>query len=349
MNKRFIFAAAIFISLIAEFYSIYGSSKLFGGSKVAVVIMGISFAFGKLIIAILLKTNWDEIKSTLRSYLIFALITLSVWTSVGIYGFLADAYNTTKLQDDHSQVKIFLIRKKQKFFEENVADLKQQLTSVNTSVENLRKSLSTDNQTQQVIKGQVITNITSSSKKAVQDQLDKAITEKEILQTKILQNNDSISRNELKAIEIEQSTNTASELGPLKFISKVTGKDMDFIVNVFLFLIISIFDPLALALLWSYFSIGKSSEKQEDDPQVDPTPPIPDPIIDPVQEKKPRNITKKLGRPKKSKTEINNMIDSIINPIEEPKSKPKPRKKLSNDLTKKTAKNIENAVDKKKV
>jgi hypothetical protein len=53
----------------------------------------------------------------------------------------------------------------------------------------------------------------------------------------------------MKILEIESKAELAGELGPLKYISKLTGKPMDQIINWFLLVIIFVFDPLAICLV----------------------------------------------------------------------------------------------------
>ena len=219
--KNLVFISSIFITVVAEIYSIYGLSKLFSGHKNSVIIMAISLAFGKIIVASLLKLQWNNIELLRKIYLLTALVVLSLITSLGIYGFLSDGYQTTKRKDDYVQTKIELVRKKKSYFEENSNQIKTELLSVNKSVEDLRKSLSTDNQTQQVIKGQLITNIVSSNKTGVQKQIDVALLNKDKLEQRLLSYSDSIQTFDLRIIELEQSSDVASELGPLKFVSSL--------------------------------------------------------------------------------------------------------------------------------
>lgn len=285
--------------------------------------MAIALAFGKIIVASLLKLQWKEIDDGRKIYLICALVVLSLITSLGIYGFLLDGYQTTKRKDDYVQTKIELVKKKKTYFEESSTQVKDELISVNNSIEGLRKSISTDNQTQQIIKGQVITNIVSSNKTGVQKQLDIALINKDKLDQRLLLLSDSIQVLDLKIIELEQSSDVASEIGPLKFVSSMSGLSMDRVINYFLLFFIFVFDPLALVLLWSYFSVKTSPTtpgQPEQENLVEETKTVDEVenIIQPI--KKHRNVTKPLGRPRKNKkVEVNNLIDSIIN---EPKIEP---------------------------
>lgn len=368
--KKLVFISSIFITIVAEIYSIYGLSKLFSGHKISVIIMAIALAFGKIIVASLLKLQWKEIEIGRRIYLICALVVLSLITSLGIYGFLLDGYQTTKRKDDYVQTKIELVKKKKTYFEESSTQVKNELISVNNSIEGLRKSISTDNQTQQIIKGQVITNIVSSNKTGVQKQLDIALINKDKLDQRLLLLSDSIQVLDLKIIELEQSSDVASEIGPLKFVSSMSGLSMDRVINYFLLFFIFVFDPLALVLLWSYFSVKTSPTtpgQPEQENLVEETKTVDEVenIIQPI--KKHRNVTKPLGRPRKNKkVEVNNLIDSIINEpkIEPPtiidtnnnevqkvETRPEPKQKrrlpVDRDLNKNVANKLDTATKKK--
>jgi hypothetical protein len=61
--------------------------------------------------------------------------------------------------------------------------------------------------------------------------------------------NDSIFSLENQILEVKVNSETTSELGPLKYISKLTGQPMDKIINWFLLVIIFVFDPLAISLV----------------------------------------------------------------------------------------------------
>ena len=48
---------------------------------------------------------------------------------------------------------------------------------------------------------------------------------------------------------MESNNEVAAEVGPLRYLSKITGKSMDIIVNWFTLLIVFVFDPLAVAMV----------------------------------------------------------------------------------------------------
>jgi hypothetical protein len=54
---------------------------------------------------------------------------------------------------------------------------------------------------------------------------------------------------EVQILDLESNTDLASELGPLKYISELTGTPMDKVINILMLVIIFVFDPLAIALV----------------------------------------------------------------------------------------------------
>lgn len=376
MKKYFpylIFLSAICVSFSAAFYSVYGLSKLFSGATLSVILMASSLELSKLIIAGALHSYWNNLNLTLKYYLISAVVVLVLITSAGIYGFLSDAYQQTANKDKLIQTKIELIKKRQSYFISQLTDLKSERESVTNSISDLRKSLSTDNQYQTIDKrtGQILTQIQSSNKKGVQLQLDNAILKNDQLDVRILNLQDSVSKYDLQIIETEQSSDVASELGPLKYLSGLTGKPMDQIVNIFLILLIFVFDPLAISLvLLSLYTFKQQSEQTdvytelpnpEPDSNENPYDQMPVEIIEPEK--------KKRGRPKGSKnikkdedenvesTDVLSTDESIEENenkqvLEESKPKPKrkyQRKVVDTNLTANLASHIAESLSKKKL
>ncbi len=77
---------------IYEYYSVIGLSVVFVGVAMPVIIMGGFLEISKIAIATYLHDKWKETYTALKIYLTIALITLSVITSLGIYGLLSTGY-----------------------------------------------------------------------------------------------------------------------------------------------------------------------------------------------------------------------------------------------------------------
>lgn len=263
-----ILLSALAVSGSAAFYSVYGLSKLFAGAALQVAIMAGSLEVSKLIIATLLHEYWNRLNRLLRIYLTLATVVLVLITSAGIYGFLSNAYQLTANQDKIVTRGIELVDTKQKVFEQSKTEYATEKESVVQSISELRKSLSNPGQVQFVDRrtGKIVTS-TSNDPKArasLEKQLDDAVKRRDELTQKIQVASDSIGKFEVEKIELENNSDAAAELGPLKYISGLTGIPMDRVVNYFLLLIIFVFDPLAISLVLAANFAFKESNKEKE-------------------------------------------------------------------------------------
>ena len=243
--------AALSVSGSAAFYSVYGLSKLFAGASLQVIIMAGSLEFAKLVVASLLYQYWDTINKVLRLYLSIATLILMLITSGGIYGFLSGAYQSTATQSELLDKSLAILQQKQNRFQENKQDLKYEKEGLTKSISNLRVSLSNPAQVQYVDKesGQLITTTSSSSRRALQNELARTLDDRNIINDKLQAIEDSISKTDVGILDKQIDNEDQRELGPLKYLAETTGKDMNTVVNWFLLLIIFVFDPLAIALV----------------------------------------------------------------------------------------------------
>jgi len=243
--------AALAVSLSAAFYSVYGLGKLFAGASLQVMIMAGSLEFAKLVIASALYQYWATINKVLRAYLVIAVIVLMTITSAGIYGYLSGAYQQTYAGTEVINRQISVIEARKHSFEEQRSQYiaeKEQLTG---SITQLRTAISNPGQSQYIDRktGQIITNTNASARSLLQQELNTAVNERNSVDTKIQSLNDSITTADISIIELKNSDESVHELGPLMYLSKLTGLSMDRVINWYLLLIIFVFDPLAIALV----------------------------------------------------------------------------------------------------
>ena len=229
--------SALFVSSSAVFYSVYGLSQLFAGASKAVIIMASSLEIAKLVVASLLYVYWDEINKLLRLYLTIACITLMLITSGGIYGFLSGAYQSTATKSELMDKYTLMLQTKQSRFNEQLDSEKELLIYYTEALSNPTMIQYIDRETEQLV-----TTTSSRQRKLTTSQL------KEV-KNKVNSLNDSISIYDMKILEKEVSNENARELGPLKYVAKSLGVEMDKVVNYFLLLIVFVFDPLAIALV----------------------------------------------------------------------------------------------------
>jgi hypothetical protein len=242
--------SALSVSASAAFYSISGLSKLFAGATLAVIIMASSLEVAKLVIASLLYQYRKGLPKLLKYYLSVACIVLILITSMGIYGFLSAAYQETAAKAGNIDAQIALIETKRDNVKEQLAVYNAEKSTINGAVSDLRAGLSNNTiQYKDKETGQIITTTSSSTRRALEKQLDQAIERQTKINTKVDELNTKLFDYETEIVEVKTSDAVSSELGPLKYLSGLTGTPMDKIINWLLLTIIFVFDPLAIALV----------------------------------------------------------------------------------------------------
>ena len=241
--------SALSISAAAAFYSVTGLAKLFAGVETAVIWMASSLEVAKLVVASLLYQYWKKVGIALRFYLTLALIILMIITSAGIYGYLSSGYQDTANKSGVVDKEIALIDNKIKLKTEDKTFTADQLQQTKQSISQLRSALGNNNQTYKDKQGNILTTTSSANRKAYEKQLEYALKDEEKLSNKINTLDSTIAVLSEQKLEKESNAELAGELGPLKYIAKLTGYPMDKIINWFLLIIIFVFDPLAIALV----------------------------------------------------------------------------------------------------
>jgi len=246
----FIALTALAVSASAAFYSVSGLSKLFAGAAFAVILMASSLEVAKLVIASLLYQYWNKVNKVLRTYLSIALVVLVIITSMGIYGFLSAAYQETAALAGNIDAQIALIETKRDNVREQLTVYNVEKVTVNGAVSDLRAGLANNViQYKDPETGEIITTTSSSTRKALEKQLDQAIERQTEINTRIDNLNQQLFDYETEIVDISSNAEIAGELGPLKYLSGLTGLPMDKIINYLLLVIIFVFDPLAISLV----------------------------------------------------------------------------------------------------
>jgi len=282
-----ILACALGLSGTAAYYSIIGLSLLFSSIAIPVIIMASFLEVSKIIIASLLHSYWKGLNMVLKSYLTISLIVLSLITSLGIYGLLSSGYQDTLNKVNVVGKQVEVLEAKQNRFKESLIYLQDEKQSIDQSISDLRNGLANnkvqyrDRQT-----GEIITTTSSANRKSLESQLDKSTETRDKISDKIIVLQDSISSIDIQILNIESDMELAAELGPLTYISKLTGKSMDSIVNILTMMIIFIFDPLAISLVLAAnyaFSLVKPKQEPQiptEKPEEPKKPTPPNPVVE---------------------------------------------------------------------
>jgi len=241
--------SALSVSLSAAFYSVTGIGKMFSGSSTNVMIMMASLEIAKLILASLLYQYWSKLNNLLKFYYIIAIFTLMVITSAGIYGYLSSAYSETAYKVENVDKQVGVLEVKRKMFETQLNDVRTEKQRLTDNITDLTKGLSNNTQTFKDKSGAILTTTSSANRKAFESQLSSAQKRRDELGLKETALNDSITKIDLQKLDLETDSDLAGEIGPLKYIAKITNKSVDVVVNWFIIALMLVFDPLAVSLV----------------------------------------------------------------------------------------------------
>ena len=242
--------AALSVSASAAFYSVSGLSKLFAGASLEVIIMAGSLEFAKLVTASLLYQYWDTINKTLRTYLSISTIVLVLITSMGIYGFLSAAYQETYSKLSITENKISFLENKANFYEKDVSRYDLQLERISNNISTLSNAKVSNIQVRDTsVSGGIRQTISTTELRMAQNRINIEEENRKMAQAKRVIASDSLQKFQLQILNLNNNSEVAGELGPLQYLSGLTGYPMDKIINWLLLIIIFVFDPLAISLV----------------------------------------------------------------------------------------------------
>ena len=242
--------SALSVSGSAAFYSVSGLSKLFAGASLEVIIMAGSLEVAKLVIASLLYQYWNTINKLLRAYLSIAAVVLVLITSMGIYGFLSAAYQETyqKLVVNENQIEF--LENKAKFYEDDVTRYDEELERISGNISTLSNAKATSIQVRDTSAvGGLRSTVSTAELRLAQSRIRVEEENRKEVNAKRTVAADSLQTIKLAILKLENDSDTVGELGPLQYLSGLTGTPMDKIINILLLVIIFVFDPLAISLV----------------------------------------------------------------------------------------------------
>jgi hypothetical protein len=189
---------------------------------------------------------WDEIKGFNKWYLTIAVGILMMITSAGIFGYLSNAFQAQSLQLQQVDREVLV-------FSTKIEQNSSQITQLNTQLGQLSSTQSTILEKGKV-NNRLLRSIDSKDKQVAT--INKKISD---LQDENAKNNDKINEIKIKNLGLEK------EVGGFRFIAEAFGIELKNVVKFFIFLIVIVFDPLAIALIIAFNGlIGKKKEKTYD-------------------------------------------------------------------------------------
>ena len=242
--------SALSVSVSAAFYSVSGLSKLFAGASLEVIIMAGSLEFAKLVTASLLYQYWDTINKTLRTYLSIATVVLVLITSMGIYGFLSAAYQETYSKLSAVENQKGFIQQKIDFYQNDVTRYDTEIERISSNISTLSNAKASTIQVRDTsVSGGFRQTISTTELRMAQSRISVEEENRKLAQSKRIIASDSLQKFQLQVLDLDNNNEVAGELGPLQYLSGLTGTPMDKIINWLLLVIIFVFDPLAISLV----------------------------------------------------------------------------------------------------
>jgi hypothetical protein len=276
MFKYILGLSAFLLASCAAFFSVKGIALLFAASFYSVAIMSSALEIAKLITTSYLYRYWKDINKILKNYMLCATILLMAITSLGIFGFLSDAFQRNFSQYSLNLNKIQSLKSQQNFYisqidfnKSKLKDLIDLQKTYQTSLDNVVKQDVTTTKTTgggffSSPKTEKITDIklVESKNKILegsQSNINNLFSQISIV-TSNLQNLEKQSLDNSQEIMKLESDNSKGEIGTFKFVAEAFGLKIETAVRIFIILIVIVFDPLAVCLVIAYNSMIKKIE-----------------------------------------------------------------------------------------
>tara|TARA_B100000424_G_scaffold250359_1_gene225016 strand:+ start:1323 stop:2195 length:873 start_codon:yes stop_codon:yes gene_type:complete len=265
--------SALLVAGSAAFFSVFGLSKLFSGAQTSVIIMAGSLEFSKLVAASFLYQYWYSMSKVLKTYLSLGVAILVIITSAGIFGYLSNAYQGATVNFEKQSTSLLYKEDRLEQLSEDKEFLKEELEAAVAELpENYRTA-----------KRQL--------REEYQPKINQINTDMMTLKSEI---------GDLKVELVE----TGVDVGPAIFLARAFETDVDTVVKFFIFILIFVFDPMALAMVlaWNTAVGRRSFEVYEEGDRVEKI------FQEYKEEKKPKKqsqwIAEKIEEPTSKKPDL---------------------------------------------
>ena len=273
--------SALLVAGSAAFFSVFGLSKLFSGAQISVIIMAGSLEFSKLVAASFLYQYWYSMSKILKTYLSIGVAILVIITSAGIFGYLSNAYQGATVNFEKQSTALLYKEDRLEQLSEDKEFLKEELEAAVAELpENYR-----------------------TAKRQLREEYQPKINQ---INTDMMTLKGEIGDLKVELVE------TGVDVGPAIFLARAFDTDVDTVVKFFIFILIFVFDPMALAMVlaWNTAVGRKSFEVYEEGDKVEKI----------FKEYKEKEVVvekpKKVEQPVKRKQEIKKGGISALGPNE---------------------------------
>jgi hypothetical protein len=236
--------SALIIAGCAAYFSVTGLGVLFAGASLSVMIMASALELAKLVAATYLKQKWSEIGGFNKWYLTISVAVLMLITSAGIFGYLSNAFQAQSL-------KLQVVDREIAVWQTKITVNEEQINQFTAQISNLQQNSGT-----LLDKGKVNSRLIRSI-----DNRDKEISK---INDKISKLQEENAKNTEKINEIKLSNlDLEKEVGGFRFVAEAFGMELKNVVKFFIFLIVIVFDPLAVALIIAFNGLVSDKKRKQ--------------------------------------------------------------------------------------
>jgi len=184
---------------------------------------------------------------------------------MGIYGFLSAAYQETYSKLSAVENQKGFIQKKIEFYQNDVNRYDEEIKRISSNISTLSNAKASSIQVRDTtVSGGFRTTISTTELRMAQNRINIEEENRKLAQEKRTVASDSLQKFQLQVLELDNNNEVAGELGPLQYLSGLTGTPMDKIINWLLLIIIFVFDPLAISLvIAANFSFAQAYPKKK--------------------------------------------------------------------------------------
>ena len=231
--------SALAVSAVAGYFSIVGLMAIFATAPIPIAVMGSTLEIAKLITASWLYRNWWHANIVIKYYFAFAVVVLSVITSMGIFGYLSKAHMDQSLVTGDVSSKVAIYDDKIRTAKENIDAHRKALKQMDEAVDQVMARSSDEKGAD---KASALRRSQSKERAALASNIE--TEQKRIAQL-----------NEERAPIAAEVRKVEAEVGPIKYIAALIYGDnpdqnlLERAVRWVIILIVSVFDPLAILLL----------------------------------------------------------------------------------------------------
>ncbi len=223
----------VLVSALGATFSVVGLGALFSGEVLAVWVMASGLELAKFSIAAFLHQTWGHLNILLKSYLLVAVVILSVITSMGIFGFLSNAYQQSSTILDEETIKLDSLKAEQNRNTEEIA-------RINKALDEIPSTRVTKKMKARAEAEPMIIALKKQSEKIAVD----------------------LTTANLKIVDVKR------KVGPLIYIARAFQVDLDTAVKYLIFLFVVVFDPLAICLVLVVSESFKLRKRAKENPAL---------------------------------------------------------------------------------